>query len=108
MNEVGVNVCVKENVKYVGPVPASVPGDFSVRLGDVMAGQVMVAMEEEFSMFGGAAGAVSGFLSAMHWVEAEVRGTPDLLKGLGRLKGAMITVGVAIEKGDIILCTNPK
>ena len=42
--------------------------------------------------FGGASGAASGFLSMMHWVEDEVRGFPDLLEGLGRLKGALMAV----------------
>lgn len=44
---------------------------------------------------GGAREAASGFLSWMHWVEQEVRRLPDLLEGLGLLKGAMMAVAVA-------------
>ena len=77
--------------------PAFVPGDFTVRLGDVMPAYVLEELEEEFRKYGGVAEAVSGFLSAMHRVEAEVRGFPDLLEGLGRLKGAIMAVGAAVE-----------
>ena len=79
------------------PVPVCVPGDFTVRIGDVMPAYVLEELDEEFAKFGGVAEAVSGFLSAMHWVEAEVRGFPDLLEGLGRLKGALMAVGAAVE-----------
>jgi hypothetical protein len=78
-------------------VPECVPGDFTVRLGDVMPGRVMEGLEEEFCKFGGTAKAVSGFLSWMHWVEVEVGGFPDLLEGLGRLKGAVMSVGASVE-----------
>jgi len=66
-------------------------------MGDVMPAYVLEELDEEFVKFGGAAEAVSGFLSAMHWVEEEVRGFPDLLEGLGRLKGALMAVGAAVE-----------
>jgi hypothetical protein len=98
MNEAVENVCVKVDVSDIGPVPATVPGDFTVRLRDVIAGQVMDELEEEFKRFGGAAGAASGFMSMMHWVEEEVRDFPDLLEGLGRLKGALMAVGAAMER----------
>ena len=97
MNEAIENVCVREDVNDFAPVPVCVPGDFIVRIGDVMPAYVLEELEEEFSMFGGAAEAISGFLSAMHWVEAEVRGFPDLLEGLARLKGALMAVGAAVE-----------
>ncbi len=77
--------------------PACVPGDFTVRLGDVMPAYMLEELDEEFRKFGGAAEAVSGFLSAMHWVEVEVRGFTDLLEGLARLKGALMAVGAAVE-----------
>jgi hypothetical protein len=80
-----------------GPVPIVMPGDFTVRLGDVMAGRVLEELEDEFTKFGGVAGAASGFLSMMHWVEIEVRGVPDLLEGLDWLKGALMAVGASIE-----------
>ena len=89
-------VCVHEMTNDVGPAPACAPGDFTVRLGDVMPAWVMRELEQEFSKFGGVAEAVSGFLSTVHWDEAEVRGFPDLLEGLGRLKGALMAVGAAM------------
>ncbi len=72
------------------PVPASVPGDFTVRLGDVMPGWVQQGLEEEFGGFGGAAAAAQGFLSWIHWVEVEVQGYEELLEGLSRLKGGLM------------------
>ncbi len=72
------------------PVPEAVPGDFTVRLGDVMPGWVMEGLEAEFGQYEGVTEAVSGFLSAIHWVEVEARGYEDLLEGLARLKGALM------------------
>ena len=89
--------CDMGDVKETSGVPVCVPGDFTVRIGDVMPGWVMKGLEEEFEKFGGAAEAVSGFLSAMHWVEEEVRGVDDLLEGLANLKGALMAVGAAVE-----------
>ena len=68
-----------------------------MRLGDVMPGYVLEELEEEFAKIGGVAVAASVFLSWMHWVEEEVRGLPDLLEGLARLKGALMAVGAAVE-----------
>ena len=87
--------CHDSGVDDVTPVPANVPGDFTVRLGDVMPGWVMEGLEAEFGKYGGVAEAVSGFLSAMHWVEVEVQGLDDLLEGLARLKGALMAVGAS-------------
>ncbi len=118
MNEAVENVCVIENddgtlrlsragarlrcedrgganVAPGAPVPECIPGDFTVRLGDVMPGWVMEGLEEEFGKYGGIAEAISGFLSAMHWVEVEVQGVDDLLEGLARLKGALMSVGAS-------------
>ena len=116
MNEAIENVCVRENDEMLRlgragarprchdsgvddetPVPALVPGDFTVRLGDVMPGWVMEGLEAEFGKYGGVTEAVSGFLSAMHWVEVEVQGFDDLLEGLSRLKGALMAVGAAVN-----------
>ena len=72
------------------PVPTLVPGDFTVRLGDVMPGWVMEGLEAEFGKYEGVTEAISDFLSAIHWVEVEVQGVPDLLEGLARLKGALM------------------
>ena len=77
------------------PVPTLVPGDFTVRLGDVMPGWVEEGLEEEFGWFGGAAAAAQGFLSWIHWVEVEAAGLPDLLEGLARLKGALMAAATS-------------
>ncbi len=79
------------------PVPTLVPGDFTVRLGDVMPGWVMEGLEAEFGKYEGVTEAISGFLSAIHWVEFEVQGVDDLLEGLARLKGALMAVGASVE-----------
>ncbi len=77
------------------PVPTLVPGDFTVRLGDVMPGWVMEGLEAEFGKYEGVTEAISGFLSAIHWVEVEVQGIPDLLEGLARLKGALMAAATS-------------
>ena len=94
MNEAMENVCVSDATE-VGPVPACVPGDFTVRLGDVLPDCVLRGLREEFRVFGGAPGAVSCFLTWMHFVEREARRLPELLEGLGRLKGALMAVAAA-------------
>ena len=87
--------CCDRGGGNITPVPVPVPGDFTVRLGDVMPGWVMEGLEAEFGKYGGITEAVSGFLSWMHWVEFEVQGFPDLLEGLARLKGALMAVGAS-------------
>jgi len=65
-----------------------VPGDFTVRLGDVMPAYVLEELDEEFAKFGGAAEAASGFLSAVHWVEEEGgAGNAWPPGGAGRVEG---------------------
>ena len=96
MNEAVENVCVNlDDGSDVGPVPWSVPENFIVMIGDVMPGWVMDGMDEAFAKFVDPAEAVSGFLSAIQWVEVEMRGFPDLLEGLSRLKGALMAVGAS-------------
>ena len=73
-----------------GPVPESVPGEFTVHLGDVMPGWVQQGLEAEFGNYGGVVEAVSSYLTALQWIEMEVQGYDDLLEGLARLKGALM------------------
>ena len=82
-------------------MPANVPGDFTVRLGDVLPTWVMEGLEEEFGAFGGASGAVSGFLSWMHWVEEEVLGFPDLVEGLEGWSSSTMAVGAILAAGSM-------
>jgi hypothetical protein len=77
----------------VVPTPEIVPDDFSVRMGDVIPAYMLREMENEFTKFGGAANAITGFLSAIHWVEEEVREFPSLLERLEVLKGTLMAVG---------------
>jgi len=51
--------CKDRGDKEMG-VPVCVPGDFTVRLGDVMPAYVLEELDEEFAKFGGAAEAASG------------------------------------------------
>ncbi len=96
MNEAMEGVCVRmDDDRDVGPVPACVPGDFTVVLGDVMPGWVMEGLEAEFGKYEGVTEAISGFLSAIHWVEFEVQGVDDLLEGLSRLKGALMAAATS-------------
>jgi hypothetical protein len=95
MEEAVENVCVREI--DLSPVPPVAPTDFSVILGAVMAGETESRLEREMEALGGPEEAMSGFLSWMQWVEVEVRGIPDLLEGLGRLKGAVMSVGASME-----------
>lgn len=98
MTEAIENVCVKKNGTTLrgrhaeaclpchdrganeGPIPTVMHGDFTVRLGDVMAGRVLEELEIEFAKFGGVAGAVSGFLSMIHWVEEELPRKPTCIR----------------------------
>jgi hypothetical protein len=46
MNEATENMYERMDDDFDGgPVPMSVPGDFTIRLGDVIAGEVMVELE---------------------------------------------------------------
>ena len=66
MNEAIENVCVREEVNDILPVPVCVPGDFTVRIGDVMPAYVLEGLEEEFAKFGGVAEAASGTIPRLH------------------------------------------
>ena len=80
MNEATENVCVSEIENVVAPVPAKVPGAF------------VVDLLEETGRFD--RGEAELLLSWFEWVEMEVRGFPDLLEGLCRLRGAVMKAAV--------------
>ena len=80
MNEAVEIVCVSEEVNDVTPVPARVPGAF------------VVDLLEETGRFD--RGEAELLLSWFEWVEMEVRGFPDLLEGLCRLRGAVMKAAV--------------
>ena len=75
------------------PVPASVPGDFTVVMGAVLSGAMLQGLEEGRAGQGGP----SGLLSLLEWVEVEVRGFDDgLVEGLHLLRGAVMSVAAAV------------
>jgi len=77
-------------------VPATVPGDFTVRLGDVLLGQTYREMVEEFGRLGGPAAAARGFLTLLEFVEVEAQGFPEMLEELRLLKGAVMAVAAPV------------
>ena len=74
------SVIVSESVDVGSPVPARVPGAFVVNL------------LEETGCFD--RGEAELLLSWFEWVEMEVRGFPDLLEGICRLRGAVMKAAV--------------
>ena len=74
------SVIVSESVDVGTPVPARVPGAF------------VVDLLEETGRFD--RGEAELLLSWFEWVEVEVRGFPDLLEGLCRLRGAVMKAAV--------------
>ena len=76
-------------------MPATVPGDFTVGLGDVLSGRTYRELLEELSRLGGAA---SGFLTLLEFVEVEVQGFPGMLEDLRRLRGAVMAVSELLRR----------
>ena len=74
------------------PVPASVPGDFTVVMGAVLSGATLQGLEEGMAGPGGP----SGLLSWLEWVEVEVEGFDDLVEGLHLIRGAVMSVAAAV------------
>ena len=75
------------------PVPASVPGDFTVVMGAVLSGATFEGLEEGMAGPGGP----SGLLSLLEWVEVEVQGfDDDLVEGLHLIRGAVMSVAAAV------------
>jgi hypothetical protein len=70
------------------PVPANVPGDFTVPLGAVVAGETLEGLEAEVAALG-----VDGPLTMLEWVEAEV---PELAGGLRLIRGAVMAVAAGM------------
>ena len=78
------------------PVPPAVPGDFTVLMGAIMAGETLRGLEEEMAALGGAEAAAAGLLSWLEWVELEVQGFDDLVEDLRLLRGAVMAVAAAL------------
>ena len=95
MNEAMENVCVIEHVDD-GPVPPVAPGDFTVLLGAVMAGETLRGLEEEMAALGGAEVATAGLLSWLDWVEVELRGFEELVEDLRMSRGAVMAVATSM------------
>ena len=86
MNESLDSVIVSEQVDVGTPVPARVPGAF------------VVDLLEETGRFD--RGEAELLLSWFEWVEMEVRGFPDLLEGLCRLRGAVMKAAAGELRED--------
>jgi hypothetical protein len=69
-------------------VPANVPGDFTVLLGAVVAGETLEGLEAEVAALG-----VDGPLTLLEWVEAEV---PELVEEVRLLRGTVMAVGASM------------
>ena len=90
---------VEETVTPGAPVPPAVPGDFTVIIGAVMAGETLRGLEQEMDALGGAEVATAGLLSWFEFAEFEVRGLEefeDLMEGLRLLRGAVMSVAASV------------
>jgi hypothetical protein len=83
----------KVGVTPGAPVPPAVPGEFVVRLPAVVSDETLRGLEAGMAALGGA----GALLSWLRWVEAEVRGFPDLVEGLLGLRGAVMAAAAAGE-----------
>jgi hypothetical protein len=95
MNESVESVCVSEKMDESMPVPASVPGEFTVRLGEGWGGSLHDLADGLNEWELGAEAAVGLLLSWLEWVEVEVGRFPDLMDSLHLLRGAVMTAGAA-------------
>ena len=77
-------------------MPATVPGDFAVGIGDVLSRKTHQEFLEELRRLGGAEAAASGFCSWVRWVEHEARGFPELMEDLRRLRGAVMAIAAPV------------
>jgi hypothetical protein len=97
MNEAMENVCVSETVEEnVSPVPACVPGEFTVRLGEGWGGSLHDLADGLSEWELGAEAAVGLLLTWLEWVEVEVGRFPDLVDSLHLLRGAVMTAGSSV------------
>ena len=74
------------------PIPAAVPGDFTVLMGAVISAGTLHELEERIAALG-----VAGPLSLLEWVEVELQGFEELLEELRRLRGAVMAVAAPME-----------
>ena len=84
-----------DNATPGAAVPPVAPGDFTVLLGAVMAGETLRGLEEEMAALGGAEVATVGLLSWLDWIEVEVKELEELVENLRRLRGVVMSVGAS-------------
>ena len=70
-----------------------------MRLGERCGGSLHDLVDEMRSGELGAEAAAAVLLSIIEWVEVEVQGFDDLIEGLQRLHGAVMTAGAAGQGG---------
>ena len=93
-------VCVSQTMKDAVPVPACVPGEFVVRLGEGWGGSLHDLAGGLSGCGLGAGRAVGMMLTWLEFVEAEVGASEDLVESLRLLRGAVMTAGSAAMEED--------
>ena len=76
------------------PSPMTMPGEFTVRLGEGWGGGLHDLADGLARFELGADAAVKMMLTWMIFVEVELRGFDDLLEQLRLLRGALVTAGI--------------
>ena len=95
MNEsIGTTAVSMSMENEAGPVPATVPGEFTVHLGEGWGGSMHDLADglAEFEL--GTEAAVGMLLTWCEFVEVELKGFDDLLEQLRLLRGAPVTAGI--------------
>ena len=95
MNEsIGTTVVSACMENETGPMPATVPGEFEVKLGQGWGGSLHDLADglAEFEL--GAEAAVAMMLTWCQFVEIELEGFDDLLEQLRLLRGALVTARI--------------
>jgi len=77
-----------------GPVPAAVPGEFLVKLGQGWGGSLHDLADGLSEWELGAEDTVSVLLTWLQFVEVELKGFDDPLEQLHLLRGALVTAGI--------------
>ena len=78
------------------PVPASVPGDFTVMIGAVLAGGTMGALEAEMESLGGPESGLTALMNILGWVEDVFVRCREIQRDAGRLRGQVMALGAAM------------
>ena len=78
------------------PVPASVPGDFTVLIGAVLAGRTERGMRAGMEALGGLEAGYATLLNVLSWVEVVFARCREVREDGGRLRGQVMALGAAM------------